>query len=75
MIHLEKKSKLGGLGTKESAVLTKEEAQAIVDGDYTWMTHSERSLIEELYFKITTQQLRPKTIVDYTREPYILHPM
>lgn len=71
LIHLEKKSKLGGLGTKESAVLTKEEAQAIVDGDYTWMTHSERPLIEELYFKITTQQLRPKTIVDYTREPYI----
>ena len=71
LIHLEKKSKLGGLGTKESAVLTKEEAQAIVDGDYTWMTHSERPLIDELYFKITTQQLRPKTIVDYTREPYI----
>ena len=71
LIHLEKKSKIGGLGTKQSAVLTKEEAQAIVDGDYAWMARIQEQLIKELYRKMTTQQLRPKTIVDYTREPYI----
>ena len=71
MIHLEKKSKIGGLGTKESAVLTKEAAQAIVDGNYVWMEHANDPLIKELHYKMTTQQLRPKTIVDYTREPYI----
>ena len=71
LIHLEKKSKIGGLGTKDTAVLTKAEAQAIVDGDYTWMAHVQEPLIRELHYKMTTQQLRPKTIVDYTREPYI----
>ena len=71
LIHLEKKSKIGGLGTKESAMLTGEQAQSIVDGDYGWMAHAPDSLIKELYHKMTTQQLRPKTIVDYTREPYI----
>ena len=71
LIHLEKKSKISGLGRKESAVLTKEEAQAVIDGDYTWMTHTSDSLIRELHYKMTTQLLRPKTIVDYTREPYI----
>lgn len=71
LIHLEKKSKLDGLGTKESAVLTKEQAQAIVDGDYAWMAHNDSPLIAELYYKMTVQQLRPKTIVDYVREPYI----
>ena len=71
LIHLEKKSKQNGLGTKVSAAITKEEAQAIVDGDYAWMSKSNQPLIQELYFKMTTQQLRPKTIVDYTREPYI----
>lgn len=71
LIHLEKKSKRNGLGTKESAVLTSEEAQAIVGGDYRWMAGSQYPLIKELYLKMTTQQLRPKTIVDYTREPYI----
>lgn len=71
LIHLEKKSKRNGLGTKESAVVTKEEVQALIDGDYRWMAESGQPLIKELCFKITAQQLRPKTIVDYTREPYI----
>lgn len=71
LIHLEKKSKIGGLGTKESAMLTKEQAQSIVDGNFGWMAHAPDPLIKELYHKMTTQQLRPKTIVDYTREPYI----
>ena len=71
LIHLEKKSKIGGLGTKDTTILTEEEAQAIVDGDYAWMAHVQEPLIKELYYKMTTQQLRPKTIVDYTREPYI----
>ena len=71
LIHLEKKSKRGGLGMKESAVLTMAQAQAIVDGDLTWLAHADDALLRELYFKMTTQGLRPKTIVDYTREPYI----
>ena len=74
IIHLEKKSKLNGLGTKYSANLTAEEAQKIVDGDIDWMLGSERPLIEELYCKMIYQQMRPKTIVDYTREPFIFGP-
>lgn len=74
VIHLEKKSKVGGLGNKVSACLTKEEAQAIVDGDYRWMAEKDDRLIQELYFKMTVQNLRPKTIVDYTREPYVYPP-
>ena len=71
VIHLEKKSKINGLGVKESASLTAQQAQAIVDGDYAWMIKSEETLINELYTKIMTQGLRPKTIVDYTREPFV----
>ena len=71
VIHLEKKSKINGLGIKESAVLTKEQAQAIVDGNYEWMIKSDEPLINEFYSKIMVQGLRPKTIVDYTREPFV----
>ncbi|MBR0521828.1 MAG: polyphosphate polymerase domain-containing protein [Firmicutes bacterium] len=74
LIHLEKKSKINGLGTKYSADLTKEEAQAIVDGDTDWMLGCGRPLVEELYCKMRYQGLRPKTIVDYTREPFIYGP-
>ena len=71
VIHLEKKSKINGLGVKESASLTAQQAQAIVDGNYDWMIKSEEPLINELYTKMMTQGLRPKTIVDYTREPFV----
>ncbi len=74
VIHLEKKSKRGGLGTKYSAPLTMEEAQRIVDGDIAWMMDSPHSLIRELYCKMRCQGLRPRTIVDYTREPFIYRP-
>ena len=73
-ISLEKKSKSNGLCSKESTVLTKEQAQSIVDGDYGWMMESENELIREFYTKIRKQGLRPKTIVDYTREPFIFLP-
>ena len=73
-INLEKKSKLNGLGTKYSAILSAEEAQKIVDGDIEWMRDSSQSLIQELYCKMRYQRLRPKTIVDYTREPFVYGP-
>ena len=74
LIHLEKKSRRNGLGAKFSAPLTTREAQEIVDGDIDWMMDSGRPLIQELYCKMKYQGLRPKTIVDYTREPFIFAP-
>lgn len=74
LIHLEKKSKRGGLGSKAMADLSAAEAQAIVDGDVDWMRTSGRPLVQELYHKMRTQGLRPRTIVDYTREPFVYAP-
>ena len=74
LIRLEKKSKRSGLGSKQSAVLTAEEVQAIVDGRLDWMPESGRPLVQELYAKMRSQGLRPKTIVDYIREPYLYGP-
>ncbi len=74
VIHLEKKSKRNGLGTKYIAELSAAEAQAIVDGEIDWMLDSDRPLVQELYCKMRYQGLRPKTIVDYIREPFIYRP-
>lgn len=74
VIHLEKKSKWGGLGTKQSAPLTAFQAQSIVDGDFLWMRDDPQPLIRELYYKMSIKGLRPKTIVDYTREPFTFAP-
>lgn len=74
LIHLEKKVKRNGLGYKVSAELTAEEAQRIVDGDTGWMATCGRGLVTELYSKMKAQCLRPKTIVDYTRIPFVYAP-
>jgi hypothetical protein len=73
-IHLEKKSKRNGLGTKQQASLTSGEAQAIADGWIDWMRDAADPLIRELYLKMKNQGLRAKTIVDYTREPFVYGP-
>ena len=73
-ITLEKKSKINGLCAKQSCSITKEEARRLVDGDRSWMCTGERPLCRELYSKMQTQGLRPKTIVDYTRIPFVYGP-
>lgn len=74
LIHLEKKGKLNGLCTKESATITAAQAQKIVDGDLEWMIASDSPLVRELYSKMRSQGLQPKTIVDYTREAFTYGP-
>lgn len=74
MIRLEKKSKINNLGNKQTAILSKTEVQALIDGSYDWMQDSGMDLVQELYTKITLFGLRPKTIVDYKREPYVYAP-
>lgn len=71
VIHLEKKSKNGSLGTKQTAAVTAAEVQDILQGQTSWMLQDARPLVRELYCKIKTTGLRPKTIVDYTREPFV----
>ena len=70
-IMLEKKSKINGLCCKENCRISKDEAQKIIDGDLSWMLQSNRELCRELYCKMRAQGLKPKTVVDYTREAFI----
>lgn len=74
IIHLEKKCKENDLCLKYSTTISAQQAQKIVDGEYEWMMESGDALVEELYSKIQSQGLRPKTIVDYTREPFVFAP-
>lgn len=70
-IRLEKKSKWNNLGWKETASLTPQQAQAIADGEIDWMGDNPSELIREMYVDMRTTGLRAKTIVDYTREPFV----
>lgn len=74
VIHLEKKVKRNGLGYKVSAPMTAQEAQRIISGDTDWMAHSRHALMVELYSKMRSNGLRPRTIVDYHRTPFVYAP-
>lgn len=73
-IRLERKFKHGGLGFKNSANLTPEQAQAIVDGDISWMATSADEVILGFYTRIRNEGLKAKVIVDYIREPFVFAP-
>lgn len=74
LIRLEKKSKVNGFCLKKNVTLSFNQAQAIADGDYEWMADCGILLVQELYSKMMGQGLRPKTIVDYTREAFVFAP-
>lgn len=73
-IALEKKSKLNGLCNKVGCLLTEDELTRIFNGDYAWMKTCGREVAKELAAKMETEGLRPKTIVDYKREPFVFLP-
>lgn len=74
LLKLEKKRKVRGLCAKESAPISAEEARRILAGDLDWMPEDGRALLRELYCRMRYGGLAPKTIVDYTREPFVYEP-
>lgn len=70
-ICLEKKVKWDGLCGKRSVLLSTQEVQLLLDGNLGWMPSSGRPLIQELYWKMKVNGLRPRTLVDYTRDAYV----
>ena len=73
-IRLEKKSKKNGLSNKESAVITKEQAELIIGGDTAKLSDCSQPLVNELCLKMKTTLLRPRTVVDYRREAFVYAP-
>lgn len=73
-ISLEKKVKYGDLTQKLQARITREECEKIVSGDTEWMLNDGRGVVAELYAQMKGYNLRPKTLVEYTRTPFIYDP-
>ena len=59
---------------KISTRLTHRQADLILKGDTGWMKSSGDALLVELYSKMQGNLLRPKTIVEYIREPFVFAP-
>lgn len=70
-IYLEKKSKINGLGNKQSTKISATQVEKLLEGDIDFLLYSNNRLMKELYGKMKTQGIRPKIIVDYIREPFV----
>ncbi len=74
VIHLEKKVKRDSLGYKVSCPLTAEETRKIIAGEIDWMPNSGRALVVELYARMKGEGLKPRTLVEYERIPFVYGP-
>ncbi len=70
---LEKKMKVDSLCMKFDAALTGGECRRILRNDTDWML-SRGDLLREFCCRQRAQQLRPRVIVSYLREPYLYGP-
>jgi len=70
LIKLEKKSKVDQYISKESALLSRIDAELILSGDISFMAGSENQLMRQFYAENRLGLLRPVVIVDYYREAY-----
>jgi len=70
-ITLEKKMKHNSLCLKLSATITEEECRALLAGKTEWMPMHNSEVVRELYYKMNSQQLRPRVMVSYVREPFV----
>ncbi len=70
-ITLEKKIKHNDLCRKVDAPLTEADFRRILQSPGAWMLEHPEPLVRELYCKMKTQQLLPRVLVSYVREPYV----
>lgn len=73
-LTLEKKIKHNDLCMKLDAPLSQAACRALLAGRTGWMMTDPSELVRELYCKMNSQQLRPRVLVRYTREPYLYAP-
>ena len=73
-ITLEKKVKTHGMTKKYQTPITKEQCEQLVAGEIEFLKDSKDGLMLDLYANLKGIQLKPRVIVDYSREPYI-YPM
>ena len=72
LIRLERKTKMDAYVLKQSAPLTRAQVDAILAGAYAFLRDSEHPLLREFYCECIMHIMRPRVIVEYHREPFVM---
>jgi hypothetical protein len=73
-IRLERKIKRAGGCRKDSALLTPQDCERIRSGDVAYLEASENPVLRDFAMTAKLRLLKPKVVVDYTREAYVYEP-
>lgn len=71
-VRFEIKRKYGQIVKKDSAIISKEEAKEICDGNYTVLLVKDNPVLNEIYTTFVTKLYKPKVIVEYKRVAFVL---
>ena len=71
VIRLECKRKEGQYINKTSAMLTREETDKLIAGDFSFLRDREEQVCKDFYLEYVLNGMKPAVIVDYDREPYV----
>lgn len=71
VIKLECKHKEGSYIAKQSIRLSRAECDSLIDGDYAFLLSRPEPFARRMFAEFATKGLRPRVIVDYTREAYV----
>jgi hypothetical protein len=70
-VKFEIKNKWNNQIFKETATISAESAYRIIDGEYSELLKYNNPILNKIYWKFSSKQYIPKTIIDYTRDAYM----
>ena len=73
VIRLERKEKSGAAIRKETMSITREQCDALMHGDPSFLLEYKLALAQDMFYQIRNRRLKPAVVVDYAREAYV-HP-
>jgi len=72
VIHLERKVKRDRHVYKQTARLNRWQVEELLAGRYDWLQDCEDPLLQVFYYECRAKLLRPRAILDYEREPFVM---
>lgn len=72
VIKLERKRKYNQNTNKEDFSISRNQYNLIMDGDVEFLKKADNDVANEFYYEYKSRWLRPKVLVDYIREAYVM---
>jgi len=70
-VKFEIKNKANNQIYKETASISKDSAQKIINGEYAELLSYNNSVLNKIYIKFTSRHYRPRVIIDYIRDAFV----